>query len=160
AEAELSTKAKSQEWANLFDKIRKDIADHETYDKWVTFGVMVGIALITGGIGAYVEAAAGAAWGAAAGFAASTLVEAAAFTTLSQTLIQKDPSLATFFGEFESNLLMFGGLKAIGKVGGIGGKALGLTKGELVATGVLVQFAALNGVSLYEADRDKRKRTG
>jgi len=38
---------------------------------------MVGIAIITGGIGAYVEAAAGAAWGAAAGFAASTAVEAA-----------------------------------------------------------------------------------
>ncbi|MEO7735406.1 MAG: hypothetical protein ABIY55_30920 [Kofleriaceae bacterium] len=103
AEDELSAKARSKEWAELFETIRKDIADHETYDKWVTFGVMVGIAIVTGGIGAYVEAAAGAAWGAAAGFAASTVVEAATFTTLSQTLVQKDASLATYFDDFEKN---------------------------------------------------------
>lgn len=160
AENELSVKAKSKEWAELFETIRKDIEDHATYDKWVTFGVMVGIAIITGGIGAYVEAAAGAAWGAAAGFAASTVAEAATFTTLSQTLVQKDATLATFFDDFEKNLLMFGGLKAVGKVWGVTGKALGLEADEIAASGVLVQFAALNGTALYEADREKRKRTG
>lgn len=160
AEAELASKAKSSEWTELFEKIREDIEDHATYDKWVTFGVMVGIAIITGGIGAYVEAAAGAAWGATAGFAASTAVEAATFTALSQTLVQKDPTLATFFDDFEKNVLMFGGLKAVGKVWGVSAEAMGLTGGETAATGVLVQFAALNGAALYEADQAKRKATG
>jgi hypothetical protein len=160
AEDELAVKAKSKEWTELFDAIRKDIADHETYDKWVTFGVMVGITIITGGIGAYVEAAAGAAWGAAAGFAAGTVAEAASFTALSHTLVQSDPSLAGLFKDFESNVLMFGGLKAVGKVWGISGAALGLAHDESAAGGVLVQFAALNGSALYEADRDKRMHTG
>ena len=160
AEDTLSLKAKSKEWTGLFEALRHDIADHETYDKWVTFGAMVGIAIITGGIGVYVEAAAGAAWGTAAGFAASTAVEAATFTTLSQTLVQKDPSLATFFNEFEHNVLMFGGLKAVGKVWGVAGKALELEHDQIAASSVLVQFAALNGTALYEADRDKRKHTG
>jgi hypothetical protein len=45
-------------------------------------------------------------------------------------------------------------------VWGVSGKALGLEADEIAASGVLVQFAALNGASLYEADRDKRKHTG
>jgi len=159
-EDELQRQARSPEWTDLFARVGRHIKDTATLNKWVTFGVMVGIALITGGIGAYVEAAAGAAWGAAAGFAASTVTEAAAFSSMSYLLVEKDPSLNGFFGDISKNILMFGALKGVGKIyaGVVGEAAAAGGAGQL--GGILVQFTALNGHALYEADQEKRRRTG
>jgi len=159
-EKELRDKAASPEWTSLFNRIGRNIGDAQTWNKYVTFGVMVGIAIVTGGLGAYVEAFAGAAWGAAAGFGAATVVEAAAFTTLSTALVAKDPTLSGFMDELGKSVLLFGGLKAVGKVytAVIGEAAAATTVGKL--GGMLTQFAALNGVALYEADKAKREKTG
>lgn len=159
-EKELRDKAASPEWTSLFQRIGSNITDAQTWNKYVTFGVMVGIAVVTGGIGAYVEAFAGAAWGAAAGFGAATVVEAAAFTTLSTVLVAKDPTLSGFMDELGKSVLLFGGLKAVGKVytAAIGEAAAATTAGKL--GGILTQFAAVNGVALYEADKAKREKTG
>lgn len=159
-EAELREKAQSKEWTELFAKIGKHIEDQQTWNAYVTFGIMVGIAIVTGGLGALVETSAGTAWGAAAGFAAATVTEAAVFTSMSYLLVTKDPSLAGFFGEIGKSILMFGGLKAIGKIYtvAIGEAAAASTMGKL--GGILTGYAAVNGVALYEADKAKRERTG
>lgn len=159
-EEELSRKAKSAEWTELFNKIGKHIKDTQTINKWVTFGVMVGIALLTGGIGAYVEAGAGAAWGGVAGFAASTAVEAATFTSMSYLIVAKDPSLSGYFTEMGKSALMFGALKGLGKiyVGAVGEAVAESGVGQI--GGILVQFTALNGHALYEADQQMRKAKG
>jgi hypothetical protein len=160
AKKQLKEKSASPEWAGFMERIRQVITDQATYDKWMTFAVMVGIAVLTAGIGAYVEAAAGAAWGAAAGFGAATVVEAATFTALSYSLIAKDPSISGFFEDFGKNLLTFGALRTISRIYrlGVGAEAAASASGK--AGDVLVQFVALNGAALYQADQEKRKKTG
>lgn len=160
AKKQLQEKADSAEWAGFMERIRQIITDHQTYDKWMTFALMIGIAILTAGIGAYVEAAAGAAWGAYAGFAVSVVAEAATFTTLSYALVAKDPSISGFFNEFKSNLLMFGALKIISRIYrfAVGVEAAVTAEGK--AGELLVQFVAINGHALYEADQEKRKKTG
>jgi hypothetical protein len=160
AKKQLTEKSKSDEWMGFMDHIREVIADQATYDKWMTFALMAGIAILTAGIGVYVEAAAGAAWGTAAGFAASTVVEAATFTSLSYTLVTKDPSIAGFFDDFGKNLLTFGALKTISRIYRLGVGAEGAESAAGRVGEVLVQFVALNGAALYQADQEKRKRTG
>ncbi|HEY1756202.1 MAG TPA: DUF4157 domain-containing protein [Bryobacteraceae bacterium] len=157
---ELKTKSKSPEWTGFMEHIRQVINDQATYDKWMTFALMVGIALVTAGIGTYVEAAAGAAWGAWAGFAVSTVTEAAAFTSMSYLLVNKDPTVGGFFADFGKNVLTFGGLKIVGRLYrlGVGAEFAASLPGK--AGEVLTSFAALNGSALYMADRDMRAKTG
>jgi hypothetical protein len=92
---------KRPEWAKMLEKIKKLIKHNETKNKWVTFGILIGIAIITAGVGAYVEGAAGAVWGATswATFAATTGSEALAFTSMSYLIVEKEPSIAGFFLE-------------------------------------------------------------
>jgi hypothetical protein len=157
---DLRTKAKSPEWTGFMDHIREIINDQATYDKWMTFAIMVGIALLTAGIGVYVEAAAGAAWGAYAGWAVATVTEAAAFTTMSYFLVTKDPSVGGFFWDFGKNVLTFGGLKIVGRLYrlGVGAEFAASLPGK--AGEVLAGFVVLNGAALYMADRDMRAATG
>src|SRR5205823_1969328 len=79
----LGEKAKTAEWQTWFTNMRELIHDQAQADAWTKFGLMVGIALVTAGIGTYVEAAAGAAWGATTGFLAATGAEAISFTSMS-----------------------------------------------------------------------------
>lgn len=159
-ENELKAKAKSEAWTKLFHTIGQHIQDNQTLQKWVTFGVMVGIAIVTGGIGAAVETGVGAAWGAAAGFVASTAVEAATFTTMSYLIVTKDPSLSGYFHELGKSALTFAALKGLGKIYGaaVGKEVAQSGIGQI--GGILVQFTALNGHALYEADQHARKTKG
>jgi hypothetical protein len=160
ARAKLKEKAESEEWQNAFTEIKALIQDQATIDKWMTLAALLGIAIVTAGVGAYVGAAAGAAWGGTIGFVAATAAEAATFTTLSYAMIDKDPSLGGYFKEFGKNVLMFGALRTISKVyrGAIGAEAAATTSGKVGE--ILVQWAAINGVALWEADRAKRAKTG
>jgi hypothetical protein len=160
AKKRLKVKAASKEWSEYMESIRQVLKDQATYDKWMTFALLVGIAILTGGIGAYVETAASAAWGATAGFLTATVVEAATFTTLSSVLVTKDPSVKGFFEDFWKNLLTFGALKIISRLYqlGIGLEAAASMEGK--AGEALAQFVALNGKALYDADQEKRKKTG
>lgn len=148
------------EWQGFMKHIRQVIDDQETYDKWMTFALMVGIAILTAGIGTYVETAAGAAWGAWAGFAASTVTEAAAFTSMSYLLVTKDPTVGGFLWDFGKNVATFGGLKIVSRLYrlGVGAEFAASVPGK--AGELLVGFAALNGSALYMADREMRAKTG
>jgi hypothetical protein len=160
AKDKLKQKQDSPEWRGYMQRVRQAISDQATYDKWMTFALMVGIALLTGGIGFYVETAAGAAWGAAAGWAIGTVTEAAVFTTLSYAIVAKDPSVGGFFEDFGKNLLTFGALKIISRVYRIGVGVEAAASAEGKAGEVLVQFVAMNSAALYEADREQRAKTG
>ena len=157
---DLHDKSHTPEWTGFMEHIRQIISDQATYDKWMTFGLMVGIALLTGGIGTYVEAAAGAAWGAWAGFAASTVTEAAAFTSMSYFLVTKDPTIGGMIVDFRNNVLTFGGLKIVSRLYrlGVGADFAASLPGK--AGEVLTNFAVMNGATLYMADRDQREKTG
>ena len=174
AQKELAKKSASKEWKQYFHEVANILEDHALIDKWMNLGLMVGIAIITGGIGAYVEAAAGAAWGvtaltgraaltswrvwAASGVAITT--EAAVFTTLSTAILEKDPSFSGFVNSFGENILLFGGLRGISKsVGAI----LGPEKAATVlgkTTEIATQYSAINGYALYKANKEKHEKSG
>ena len=142
----------------MMTRVRSTLKDSAAINKWVGFGLLVGIALVTGGIGAFVEGVAGV--GTLAGFAAATVVEATVFTSLSRSLFSTDPSVGGYLGELGGNVLMFGALKTISMVyvGLVGEVAAGTLKGK--AGLLLTQFVSLNGYALYDADKKKRHDTG
>jgi Domain of unknown function (DUF4157)/A nuclease of the HNH/ENDO VII superfamily with conserved WHH len=160
AKKRLKKKAISDKWSGYMASIREILQDQAKYDKWMTFALLVGVAIVTGGVGAYVEAAAGAAWGATAGFLTATVAEAATFTTLSYAMVAKDPSVKGFFEDFGKNLLTFGALRIVSRLYrlGVGLETAASLEGK--AGEVLTQFALQNGEALYAADQEKRKRTG
>jgi hypothetical protein len=145
-------------WTELYPKIGKLIKDNQTKNRWVTFGILVGIAVITAGIGAYVEGVAGAAWGAGswATFFATTGSEAAAFTSMSYFIVEKDPTVGGFFLELGKNFLLFGALK------GLTGKYIEFVGKDAAGTvdTMIVQFVAVNTEALVEADAKKYLKTG
>lgn len=151
-------KEKRPTWTKLYDDIGQLIEDNETRNKWVTFALLVGIAVITAGIGAYVEGAAAAAWGATswATFAVTTGAEAVAFTSMSYLIVEKEPTIGGFFIELGKNLLMFGALK------GLTGKYVEWIGKDVAGTAdtMIVQFVALNTAALVEADVKKYLVTG
>jgi hypothetical protein len=156
----LTDKAKTPQWRTWFSDMRILIQDQQQADRWTTFGLMVGIALITAGIGAYVSAAAGAAWGSTVGFFAATAAEAVSFTSMSYLVLEKDPSVSGFFHQLGVNLLTFGALRAVslGYRAMIGVKAAATPVGKLGE--IAVSFASLNALALAQASQEKHNRTG
>jgi hypothetical protein len=155
----LAEKAKTKQWRDWFEDMRVLIRDQQQADRWTTFGLMIGIALVTAGIGAYVGAAAGAAWGSTAGFVAATAAEAITFTSLSYVLIDKDPSVSGFFKQLGLNLLTFGVLRGVsmGYRGILGARAA--TAGGKLGE-IAVSYAALNGIALFQANLEKQQQHG
>lgn len=118
ARRQLRRKAESEEWRNWVRDMSAAISDHQTNDRIMTFAAMVGIAVLSFGIGAYVEAAAGAAWGVTAGVTswasvgaatAGVVAEATVFTGLSYPLTTNDPSWGGLGEAFATNLAFIGG---------------------------------------------------
>ncbi len=142
----------------LLDKVAPLIKSNATKNKWITFAIMIGIALVTAGVGAYVEGAAAVAWGAEswATFAVTTGAEAFTFTTLSYGFVDKDPSIGGYFLELGKNLITFGALK------GISNKYISFIGKDVAGTvdTMIVQFVAMNTASLVEADIKKYRATG
>lgn len=152
----LRAKAETKEWQTWFANMRELIHDQAQADAWTKFGFMVGIALVTAGIGTYVEAAAGATWGALA----ATGAEAVSFTSMSYLILEKDPSVSGFFEQLGVNFLTFGALRfvSLGYRGLLGPTKAATPIGKLGEIGT--QFVALNGVALAEANYVKQRDTG
>jgi hypothetical protein len=136
----------------LLQKVEPLIKSNATKNKWITFAILVGVAIVTAGVGAYVEGAA-AAWGAEswATFAVTTGAEAFTFTTLSYGFVEKNPTIGGYFIELGKSLVMFGALK------GISNKYVSWIGKDVAGTvdTMIVQFVALNTASLVEADLKK-----
>ncbi|MDZ4800013.1 MAG: DUF4157 domain-containing protein [Bryobacteraceae bacterium] len=137
------------------DTVAKLIEVQETRERWITLGLkiaaLIGIALVTAGVGAYVSGAlmVGAGWGATtAGIVGATLLssgaEAFTFTVLSTTLLGKDPN-SSLAGTFFENWALFGALKglSIAYEAGVGVEmAAGMIgKGGNLALGLSAQIA-------------------
>jgi hypothetical protein len=122
ARERLRVKAQGAEWRGWVSDMAAAIRDHQTIDRLMTFAAMVGIAVLSFGIGAYVEAAAGAAWGVTAGVtsvasvgatAVGVLAEATVFTGLSYPLTTNNPTLGGLGESFVTNLAFIGGGRAL-----------------------------------------------
>ncbi len=150
----LERKAQSPEWRQFFEDVAKEIKDQATYDAWMTFGILIGIAIVTGFAGALLEPVAVGALGPLLGFVVTTTAEATLFTTLSYALVEKHPDMAGFKNELGKNILVFGALKGLSKA------FAGLEKVfevELKEAEVIAQFVAVNGIALYQANQDKAR---
>ncbi|MEZ4399302.1 MAG: DUF4157 domain-containing protein [Kofleriaceae bacterium] len=152
-----TTRAKLQK---LFDRVRTIISDAETLNFWVSFGVMVGLAIVTAGIGSLVFSAAEAAWGVTAAFAVATLTEASYMTLMTTLLFDKDPSWGSVGLNFVKNLLTFALLRGISMayVARVGEAAAGTATGQLKL--MLVQYAAMTAASVAEAEAESWLRHG
>lgn len=149
ARRQLEDKARpGGEWARWLNRVAEVIRDHQTYDQITLFAAMVGIAILSAGIGAYVEVAVGAAWGVGAGAGAwasvgaagaGVLAEASVFTALSYPLTARDPSLGDFASQLGLNLAFIGGgrLLAAGFQGLIGPAAARTLGGRAATAGVV-----------------------
>lgn len=155
AREQLRVKAQGEEWRGWVRDMAAAIRDHQSIDRLMTFAAMVGIAVLSFGIGAYVEAAAGAAWGVTAGVtsvasvgasAVGVLAEATVFTGLSYPLTTNNPTLGGLGEAFVTNLAFIGG-----------GRALAHGIGSLVT----VDRAALEAgsITLEQFRRAERLRT-
>jgi Domain of unknown function (DUF4157) len=156
AAAALDTKTKGDtEWTKFFNDVAREIKDQATYDAWMTFGLMVGIAIITGFAGAVIEPAIVGALGPVLGFVVSVTTDAAMFTTMSYFLVDKHPSLQGFKNDFAHNVMTFGVLKGVSKAW----DALETLVGTQMKTGEMIsQFAVLNGIALYQANQEKARK--
>jgi len=143
------------EWTKFFHDVARETKDQATYDAWMTFGLMVGIAIITGFAGAVIEPAIVGALGPILGFVVSVTTDAAMFTTMSYFLVDKHPSLQGFKNDFAHNVMTFGVLKGVSKAWGALEKLVGtqMKTGEMIA-----QFAMLNGIALYQANQEKARK--
>ncbi len=148
---ELQEKTKpGTKWASYFTRVAQEIKDQASYDAIMAFCVMLGIMVISGGLGALAGAAVG---GSVLGFVVGLATEVAVFTALSNVFLEKDHSASALWSQFKHNLLIIGVLKGVS----LGMKAIGAGKGLLE---IGAQYAAINGLALYEANKEKVKKTG
>lgn len=150
----LARKSRSAEWRRFLERIRSVLTEQAQYDALVTFGAMIGIALVTGGLGVYAGAAAGAAWGTTAGLAVTATTDTAAFTTMSYFLVDNNPSVRGFLAHLGENALMFGGLSAAshGYRALVGAGRAATLEGRVGR--LATEFAALNATALASANAE------
>ncbi len=147
------------EWRSIFERVQKTVKDDATFRMWATLALLVGIGLVTAGVGTYVGAAAGAAWGATAGFVASTAAEAATFTVLSREILGKPPQegvVSEFLGHAATFGIVKGASLAYKFVLGAARASTAVGKGGEL----LMQVSLHAGMSLKHAEGVKRESTG
>jgi len=173
--------AARQRWAGLRargDQLTRDInetaalfEEEENRERWINFGarvaVMIGIAVATMGVGAYVEGAllVGAGWGMTAtgtlgAAVVSTGAEAATFTAATNLIFEEDHSIRHLLGSFAENWILFGAMRGLSFV--VEG-AIGTTLGAEAARGAIGQVANMTtGLSaniayaMMRADQEAR----
>ncbi len=164
-EAQRELESKRPEWEQRFQRIGSQIEDNAMRDRWLEFGALVAISIVTMGVGAYIGTYAAAAWGATtlgagAAFAVTVGAEAAIFTTLSTLVLRQDPTIAGGMGDLAKNVAVFGLLRG---AGGLLTRAMGQ---ELAASTVghaghlAAQFVSLNAIALAETLYHKAATTG
>lgn len=165
----LAEKAKGP-WRTWVQKMQKLIEDHHAWDQLMTFAALVGIAVLSGGLGAYVEVAAGAAWG--VGTATGTVwaelgavglgvaTEATFFTAMSYPMTARDLSLGEFGEQLGTNLLFSGGARALGRgfEALVGASRAATPLGRVANAGI--QATAMLGANLVMADQEARRTRG
>ncbi len=174
-------RARGGELQKDIQQIAQLIEDEEGRERWLNLGArvagMIGIAVVTMGVGAYVEGAllVGAGWelSAAGTFGAlliSSGVEAATFTVATNVIFEQDPSISGALGQFVENWALFGALKGLGwaiegvAAAGAAGASTKFGKTAWKAAGsaasLSTNLAANIGYSIFRADQEARKSGG
>lgn len=143
----LEALSKSEKWKTFFDRVAREIRDQAEYDRLMIFLAMIGIAVVSAGAGLL---AAGAVGGGVLGFAVGLTTEVTVFTSLSWALIDKEHTLSGFWSQWKQNFGIFLVLRGISGAFKLAGAAGGLAE-------VATQYAAINGIALYEANQKKVK---
>ncbi len=93
------------QYQEMFPRVAKLVDDEETKAKWIKIGVLIGVGVLSAGFGDAVAAVGAADLELSGGtlFALKTGAEAAAFTTLTTTTLEEDPTLQGVIGDFFKN---------------------------------------------------------
>src|SRR5262245_20368104 len=136
-------RAQGAELQQALKDITTLITDQEELEGWISLGakiaVLIGIAVITAGVGAYVEGAllVGAGWGAttlgvigAAGVAAGA--EAAVFTGMVNVIFETDHSVGHLLTSFAENWALFSAMRGLSMIyeAGVGVEAAKTVAGQ------------------------------
>jgi hypothetical protein len=149
------------QFGDIFPRIAKLIDDQETREKWIKIGVLIGVGILSAGFADAAAAAGAADLGLeGAGLAAfKTGAEAAMFTALTTTTLEKDPTVQGVIADFVKNAVTFG----------LVGKAMASYKAALPgfadtiagkATGISGMFVAHCSAGLAAADAKRYLETG
>jgi hypothetical protein len=105
---------KDPNWATIHGRIAAAVEQQELREKWVKIGVMCGVAIVSGGLGAAVGGMmVGTSFAAAAG-ATTFGVEIVTFTALSH-YVEGDARLSSFMKDLAINAAMVGALRQVSK---------------------------------------------
>jgi len=140
--AALST---SPKWKSFFERVSQEIKDQAEWDRLMIFMAMIGIAIVSMGAGTF---AAGLVGGGVLGFVVGLATEVTVFTALSHGLIEKEHSLSGFWSQWKKNLGIFLVLRGIAGAFKLAGAAGGMAE-------ITAQYAAINGIALYDANQAK-----
>ncbi|HEU5060546.1 MAG TPA: polymorphic toxin-type HINT domain-containing protein, partial [Kofleriaceae bacterium] len=143
----LEALSKQEKWKSFFDRVAREIKDQAEYDRLMIFLAMIGIAVVSAGAGML---AAGAVGGGLLGFAVGLTTEVTVFTSLSWALIDKEHTLSGFWSQWKQNFGIFLVLRGISGAFKLAGASGGLAE-------VATQYAAINGIALYERNQAKVK---
>ena len=157
---DLKTMSEDPEWKKTFDNVRAILDREDQIEFWVSFGIMIGLAIVTAGIGSLVYAGVEAAYGVYWAFAIATLTEASYMTLMTTLLFDKDPSFGSVSLNFVKNLFTFAVLRGIGLAWG---PQAGMSKAAVTAAEikvVLIQFGATWFMQIVEAEAVKFYKTG
>ncbi len=127
--------------------------------------VMVGVTIVTMGVGTYVSAAAtGAGWGGLAVGATAVTAEAATMTALQTAIFVNDPTMKGILAEFGASLVTFGALRVFSHglrtSKTISARAEGSRRAtQIVAAGEMTGHALILGAtSLAHAEIERRQK--
>ncbi|MBA3461849.1 MAG: hypothetical protein H0T46_17950, partial [Deltaproteobacteria bacterium] len=143
-------------WVGMYTDVLALITEKELIERFITIGVMIGIAVVTMGVGSYVSGLVG------AGMVGGLLVagaEALTFTLLSQ-IVANDTTALGLLKEFGLNLAMFTVTRALAA------GFRGIVGAEFVKTGggqVTEMVTFLIAQSIFDLNRmntEKKEKTG
>src|SRR5262249_28329813 len=94
----LEDKHNQAAWESFFDRVSSEIRDRAELDQLMTFAAMIGITVLSGGLGEIVGVAVG---GGVLGFTIGLATEVTVFTALSYAVVEKEHTLGGFWAEWK-----------------------------------------------------------
>jgi hypothetical protein len=143
------------DFQKLISYVVETIEDEQRRKRWIGIALLIGIIIITVATGGLAGAAVGG-WG---GVIVGGIVEGIVFTTLSTLAFKDEFNGKDFMVELGINIVMFGGLRAIGRIFQIAGMGAKLTLGARVAKFALENIV-MDAAMLTQAEYQKQRAKG
>jgi hypothetical protein len=132
-----------KQYEAMFPRVAQLIDDEETKEKWIKIGILIGAGIMSAGFGDAIAAIGAAELGLSGGalLAVKGAAEAGAFTLITQTTLEKDPTLASISAAFFQNWATFAMV----------GKAMESYKAALPAFAETFKGQVVGGVGMFVA---------